>query len=432
MNGLLKKFPILLAVWLAAASCTQAQQPQGTDSIKVITWEAADVTNTSALLSGRYTGVTSEVRDHGFYWGTSESSMTQQLGLSSSKEQEADFTATLSSLEPGTTYYFKAYVTVWDSVAGKFVDIEGGVKSFTTAGGDTPGPDDNPDDNPDDKPDDKPDDNPQPVTGLQYLGCYEMPAMSLKDPSNASGSGMERLGSTKWYNYLTTNDNQMVVTHTYAYYGKTYRNWTALVDKDKKASLWNAFVMHDDAYPDNNYGRYNSWKEDPGIPASWQSCFSSSGYSRGHMVASNYRQANADANSQTFYYTNQALQYQTSFNDGVWNNLENAVVANAPSGRDTLYVVVGLLYEDNNKLSGVPVPSHFYKCLMKCSFSSSGEMTSAKGCAYIFTNEAHSKMAYSDGITTINAMEERSGFDFFTNVPKQLQDAAESSSKPIW
>ena len=345
-----------------------------------------------------------------------EISMTEQLGLNSSSDQTADFSATISSLEPGKTYFFKAYVTVMDSASGNYVDIEGGVQSFTTTGGE----------------EELPQDNPQPVSGLQYLGGYEIPAISLKNTDACSGSGPERSGGTKWYNYQTTNSNQMVVTHTYKYNGKIYRNWTALIDKEKKAPLWDAFVMHSSAYPDNSAGRSNSWKEDPGIPSSWQSCFSSSGYSRGHLVASNYRQTCDDANNQTFYYTNQALQYQTQFNDGVWNSLENAVVNNAPSGSDTLYVVVGLLYEDGKTISGVPCPSHFYKLLMKCSFNTSGDMTAAKGCAYIFTNESHKGMSYSQGITTIDAIEERSGFDFYVNVPKELQDAAESSSKSIW
>ena len=411
----MKKCPVILAVWIAAASCTQTQQPQNQEAVKVVTWKASEITNTSAILSGRYSGVTTEVRDHGFYWGTSESSMTEQLGLNSSSDQTADFSATISSLEPGKTYFFKAYVTVMDSASGNYVDIEGGVQSFTTTGGE-----------------EHPQDNPVAVSGLQYLGGYEIPAISLKDTDACSGSGSERSGGTKWYNYETTNSNQMVVTHTYKYNGKIYRNWTALIDKEKKAPLWDAFVMHSSAYPDNSAGRSNSWKEDPGIPSSWQSCFSSSGYSRGHLVASNYRQTSDDANNQTFYYTNQALQYQTQFNDGVWNSLENAVVNNAPSGSDTLYVVVGLLYEDGKTISGVPCPSHFYKLLMKCSFNTSGDMTAAKGCAYIFTNESHKGMSYSQGITTIDAIEERSGFDFYVNVPKELQDAAESSSKSIW
>ena len=223
------------------------------------------------------------------------------------------------------------------------------------------------------------------------------------------------------------------MTHTFKESGRRYRNFTILVDQDKKAALWNAFVMHDDVYAeDNNVGRYGSWHEDPGVPSSWQSCFSQSGYSRGHQVASNYRQVSTEANSQTFYYTNQALQFQNGFNDGVWNSLELAVKAGAPSGRDTLYVVVGLLYEDSKEFSGVPVPSHFYKCLMKCSFDSSGKMTGARGDAYCFTNVSHAGESYSKGRTTIDAMEQRSGFDFFANVPKELQEAAEKTSSSVF
>lgn len=417
MNGLLKKFPILLAVWLAAASCTQTQQPQSQEAVKVVTWRAAEVTNTSAVLSGRYSGVTTEVRDHGFYWGTSESSMTEQLGLNSSSDQTADFTATLSSLEPGKTYFFKAYVTVMDSASGKYVDVEGGVQSFTTTGGDNPGPGPGSGD------------NSQPVSGLQYLGGYEIPAISLLKTDSSSGSGKDSDGP--WFNYKTTDENQMVVTHAYSYNGKQYRNWTAMIDGTKKAPIWSAFVMHDDAYPDKNAGRSNNWRNDPAIPSGWQQS-GISGYSKGHLVASNYRQTSDNANRQTFYYTNQAPQYQTQFNDGVWNNLEQAVKSHAPSDRDTLYVVVGLLYENDKVVSSVPVPSHFYKLLMKCSFNTSGEMSAAKGCAYIFTNEAHPKMNYSEGITSIDAIEQRTGFNFFANVPAELQDDAESSSKPIW
>ena len=239
--------------------------------------------------------------------------------------------------------------------------------------------------------------------------------------------------ATSGYNYQTTNSNQMVVTHTYAYNSKQYRNYTCLVDKTKKAPLWSAFVMHKDAYPDNGVGRNDGWKNDPAIPSSWQQS-GVSGYSRGHFVASNYRQASTDANKATFYHTNQAPQYQTTFNDGCWNQLEQAVKSNAPSGRDTLYVVVGLLYENNKTVSGVPIPSHFYKLLMKCSFDASGAMTAAKGVAYLFTNEAHKDEKYNDAKfrTTIDAIEQRSGFDFFTNVPKTLQDTAEGQSAALW
>lgn len=379
--------------------------------VRVETGEATNLSSASATLSGSYRGATTTVYDRGFRYGKSYSSLNLEAGLGSTVGEAEDFSTTISSLESGVTYYYRAYVTVWDPERNEYVDFEGSIKSFITSSQSGGGGGD--------------------AVGNGYLGCYEIPAVSLA--SGGSGStGKESFGNTKWISHNTTDSGQRIVTHTYAYNGKTVRNYTILFDSTKKAALWNAFVMHKEAYPDNNVGRSGGWSEDPALPSSWQSCFSSNGYSRGHEVASNYRQATTEANKQTFYYTNQAPQFQTSFNDGVWNSLENAVKGNAPGGRDTLYVVVGLLYENNATLQGVPLPSHFYKLLMRCSFNTSGEMTSAKGVAYIFTNETHPGMSYSQGATTIDAIEQRSGFDFFANVPKDLQDAAEQMSGSVF
>lgn len=351
-----------------------------------------------------------DVRDYGFYWGTSSTEMSNQTHLNSSANSAESFTSPISSLEEGKTYYYQAYVQVYGTNAQSVTEYKGAVKSFTTAT--SQGASEN----------------------RPYLSCYEMPAIALQ-AGTTCGSGDEMSGrGYKWFTHTTSNSNQKVVTHTYKYENKVYRNYTCLVDATKLAPLWSALVMHKEAYPDNNVGRNNSWKDDPAIAGRWQQSGVNSPYSRGHLVASNYRQVCEDANAQTFYHTNQAPQYQTSFNDGVWNSLEQAVKSNAPSGRDTLYVVVGLLYENSKSVSGVPIPSHFYKLLMKCSFGTDGAMTAAKGVAYLFTNEAHSGEKYSDAKfrTTIDAIEQRAGFDFFANVPKELQDAAEKQSASLW
>ena len=275
-------------------------------------------------------------------------------------------------------------------------------------------------------------------SGTPYLTCFEMPAIDLKTPGSYSESGTETFGSTSWYKYLTTNEKQVVVTHTYEYNGAVCRNWTALIDKDRQSPLWNAFVMHKNAYPNNNIGRQGSWTPDPAVPSNWQRSVASSTFSRGHFVASSYRQACLDANYQTFYYTNQTLQYQNGFNSGMWSALEEDVINHAATNRDTLYVVVGVLFEDENNIittnqqTQALVASHFYKCLMKCSFDTNGEMTEAKGVAYLFENKKYSGSNYAPYAVSIDEVEKRSGWDFYTNVPKEMQDAAEKSTKPLW
>ncbi len=310
----------------------------------------------------------------------------------------------VSSLSAETTYYYQAYVREWNADANDYEYRYGSIRSFTTL---TAGQ--------------------LPASG--YLNGYEIPAMAW---TGVGSSGSETYGSTKWYSYETTSATQKAATHTYSYGGKTYRNYTTCMDKTKKAPLWCAFVMHKGAYPDKSVGRIGNWHQDPAFASDWQQESSGSGYSRGHFVASNYRQTTSDADKQTFYNTNQALQWQTGFNDGVWNTLENNVVSHAPTGRDTLYVVVGTLYRNSTTVGGVPVPSHFYKLLMKCSFSTTGAMTGASGCAYLFTNESHTGDNYWDFVTTINAIEQETGIDYFANVPDQFEETAEASTTELW
>ena len=401
----MKKMLLLLAFVAGLLSCGKTPQV----NVRIVTEGSSEITSTSVVLSGSYTcsfiGIDLKVVDYGFYYGVSENNLNGQVGLNSSTKVSDSYKVSVSSLEPNTQYYYRAYVLV---LAGsEHTEYLGTTASFKTA------------------------DAPQPNVLPQYLGCYEMPAIALKSDAGYSNSGKESYGDTKWYNYNTTDDDQVVITHTYSDNGKLLRNWTALVDKNKKAPLWNAFVMQNDAYRRAGVGRVGSWAMDPGIPASWQQNSANSEYNRGHFVASNYRQATAEANKQTFYSTNQALQSIT-FNSGVWNDLELAVVGHTPSGKDTMYVVVGVLYEGaENIQNGIPCPSHFYKCLMKCSFNDKGEMKDAKGVAYLFENKPQSG-SYNLGVTTIDAVEQRSGYDFFTNVPEAFQTAAESTNTPLW
>jgi DNA/RNA endonuclease G (NUC1) len=54
---------------------------------------------------------------------------------------------------------------------------------------------------------------------------------------------------------------------------------------------------------------------------------------------------------------------------------------------------------------------------------SSGSSQSTSGKVYYFDSRY---------VTTIDAIEKRSGFDFFANVPEDLQEAAESQSSQLW
>ena len=273
-----------------------------------------------------------------------------------------------------------------------------------------------------------------------WLDCLEMPAVEV---IGDVVSGYFEDYDDQYFYWDTPNPRQRLVTHTFFNESLRSRNYTVFYDGDRHCPLWTAFAMHSSTWADNGVDRSNKWIADPAIDASWQQPgldnASAVGFSRGHFVASNYRKTTDYQNAQTFYYSNQAPQWQNSFNSGVWSSLESKVKDAAPSGRDTLYVVTGVLFEGTQRTlpSGslsVSVPSHFYKCLMMCGFDASGEVVSARGIAYIYTNEAHSGDSYDNPtfVTTIDAIEQRAGLDFFHNVPVDMQNAAERSSTALW
>ena len=335
------------------------------------------------------------------------------------------FSATLSGLSSGTTYYYRAYAKV-QGTGDKSSTVNtfyGSTQSFTTASLNT------------------------------WLTNYEIPATSAADlsASNTLYAGRychatfsETYGSTKACRYNTSDANQRVVTHTYSYNSKVVRNYSFLYDKTYKAALWVAYATSNSGdFKDNSVGRNDAWAYDPAIDQSWQpnlsGAYSSSNgrsYDRGHQVASNDRQTTVEQNQQTFYYTNMTPQY-SSLNQGQWVELEKKVqgVATKTTGSDTLYVVTGPLFEgklesatDKSEVS-CPAPSGYWKCLMKCTFSSPGVMSAAVGCAYLFDTNSSNE---APSVVTIDSIESRTGFDFFVNVPSTLQSAAESQTNSFF
>ena len=389
----------------------------------VTTGSASNVTSSSATLSASYSNVVTgqhAPQDIYFKYGTSSGNLDKTAyyndGLTNTS---GSFSVSVSDLDPSATYYYKVYMSVWDGTA--YQEISGDVVSFNTPAAPA-------------------------QTGWQaYLSDYGMP--------DVSGLGLSLLQSgtlsardDKWYSVNTSNSNRQIAIHTYsqgALNNAETLSYVVLYDKSKYAPLWTYHVMNSTYWPDNNVSRNEDWVSDPAISLTQQTGLdnaNSVGYSRGHLVASNYRQTTVAQNKQTFYYSNQAPQWQSGFNSGVWSTLEERVASSAvvPSGTTMLYVVTGVLYEGTTttKPSGslnVPIPSHFYKCIMRCTFNGS-TITGAQGIAFVYTNESHTGSSYYDSafVTTIDDIETRTGFDFFAAVPAGVQKTAEANSDHRW
>ncbi len=325
----------------------------------------------------------------------------------------------LSGLRAGTTYYVRARAIVDGS--GYYSDTI----SFTTAEGAG-----------------------EVVSGAEfaYSGCCEFPASDVAEGARTTSGNYSATGDL-WFNTPTNDETQMVVTHTFSNGGKTLRTYSLLFDTTKRCALWVACAFNSTTWGDNGVKRNDKWVYDPAISQSLQpnltntyNDYNGKSFSRGHQVASGDRQTTISENNQTFYYSNMTPQNQ-DLNGGQWVHLEQAVqsLGNTVSGLDTLYMVTGPIfdegYESTTDKSGnaCAIPSRFYKCLMRCTFNASGEVTAAKGVAYLTTgNSAAANTAYSGWATTIDEVESLTGFNFFANVPEEIQDKAESATTSIF
>lgn len=388
----------------------------------VSTAAVSNLSATTATLNGSFSGATGTIYDRGFYYKKSSESNWTQVGLNSTTGTSGSFSTNVSGLSEGTSYQVKAYVTEWDEDQNKYVDKEGSVVTFTTqtSGSVTP----------------------------TYLSDFGMPDVSgILSGTGTSGTYSSR--GDHWFRYNTTSSNRQIAVHTYenSTYGETV-NYVVLYDATTYAPVWTAHTMNNTYWPDDDSGRTSSWTSDPAISLTQISGLDdNSTYSRGHLVASDYRQTSDYQNAQTFYYTNKAPQYQNGFNGGVWNTLEKRVKTMTPSGSSSmLYVITGVLYEDDaytpNSIpktlpsgnKNVPIPSHFYKCIMKCTLNGSGTVTAAQGIAFVYTNVSHTGESYysSQYVTSIAAIQQRAGFDFFAAVPDNLESSAESNTNHSW
>ena len=408
-----------------------------------VTSVAADpVGSNSATMKGSFSGATGNIQEAGIVWTTNASLLNNPTANSESLNwayvdnclgatASGNISAAVTGLTPETTYYYRAFVAEFNENTGSYEYRYGSQRSVTTTAAQT-------------------------TTPTGYLDDYGMPDISglsatLRDQSNSRSSDRDDY----WYSYNTNNNKRQIAVHTYtdgAPNSEETLNYVVLYDETKYAPVWTYHVMNSTYWPDNNAGRNTSWGNDPAISLAQQSGLDDAdnvGYSRGHLVASDYRQSSVKQNKQTFYYSNQAPQWQNSFNDGVWSSLETRVKNQTPSGTTMLYVVTGVLYEGTistlpSGAKNVPIPSHFYKCIMKCTFSGT-TITGAQGIAFVYTNQAHvtknTGLTYygTDAntgnecfVTSIDAIETRAGFDFFARVPTSLQNSAEANTSHTW
>jgi len=218
-----------------------------------------------------------------------------------------------------------------------------------------------------------------------------------------------------------SNSNYIYITHTATLNNKKVRNYSMCFDKTKFAALWVAYPLHPcyrGASP-----RTDDWAYDPKISSSYQvntRGYSTYGYTRGHQIPSADRLATEELNKQTFYMSNMTPQ-PYDLNSGLWADLENQIRAKYMC-YDTLYVVTGAHWDNTNtKVGQYPVPTHYYKVLLRTRKGTTGKSVfrafpDELKCIGFWISSSASGDMNSSYCKSVAEIEKLTGFEFFPEV----------------
>jgi endonuclease G len=151
-----------------------------------------------------------------------------------------------------------------------------------------------------------------------------------------------------------------------------YTHFTTVVSKSRRMPVFSACNI--DGASLRKVDRGDVWKYDPRIPLEYQVLEEPFGnqrdgyFSRGHMTRrkdpdwGSAAQAKA-ADADTFHATNAAPQVQ-KFNDGLWGEIEDYVLANCGKDQMRISVFTGPVFDPRDPvIHGVQVPLAFWKII---------------------------------------------------------------------
>ena len=297
------------------------------------------------------------------------------------------------------------------------------------------------------------------MLSVAFTACNDDdPEVAPANPGNTN-SNATRIFSSVTENAATTNARQVAnrleipqlrgnatdlfIVHTVPNYGI---NYCMEYDCNLKAQRWSAFRW-DSKTIDKAVSRTDAWAVDPLIPSKYQtsqSDYSGSGYTRGHIVASEDRVYSKDANEQTFYYSNMHPQLYSFNTEGVWWDIENKLIRNRYCNFDitktnyfcdTLYVVKGGStgegqYTWVGRSNRLLCPKYFFVALLR---KSSKDKTQNGYAAIGFWMEhknndsSYTAYNYTPYAVSIDRLEELTGLDFFCNLPDDIEKQVESN-----
>jgi len=179
--------------------------------------------------------------------------------------------------------------------------------------------------------------------------------------------------------------------------------------------------------------RKDDFRADLGLPARFyrvkESDYLHSGYDRGHLCPSADRQDSAEDNSRTFLFTNIEPQLH-ELNAGPWEQLESYARSRVQGGA-LLYIVAGGLFSAPYPTigNGVAVPAANFKIIvvLEPGQGPSEVDENTELLAVLMPNQRGvGDHEWTEYVTTVDAIEQASGYDFLNAVPERVQRVIEA------
>ena len=171
--------------------------------------------------------------------------------------------------------------------------------------------------------------------------------------------------------------------------------------------------------------RAEEFLPDPDVPAPHRvttADYRGSGYDRGHMAPAADMKWSQRAMNECFYMSNMCPQ-NGSLNSGPWSTLEKACRRWAKN-EGAVYIVCGPVYKSAKpKTIGrdlrISIPDGFFKVVLSL------QKGKEKAIGFYYGNH-DGKQPMHETATTVDAIEELTGIDFFVNIPDRLEQRIEA------
>ncbi|MBL4650572.1 MAG: DNA/RNA non-specific endonuclease [Aureispira sp.] len=149
-----------------------------------------------------------------------------------------------------------------------------------------------------------------------------------------------------------------------------------------------------------------------------------SGYDRGHLAPSADFRWSGRAISESYVYSNMAPQ-RPELNRESWARLESFIRKHVWVKNEQLYVITGPVFDEKMETitqgpNVVSIPKRFYKVILDLTGDEK------KAIAFVMPNEL-CKQAMVSYAVSVDAVEEMTGLDFFSNLDESLEKELESS-----